>query len=159
MLLRRCYAMAPLAQAALVLLLAGGCASPQRPYQFTTSQMARDPLEALAAALTQAGHPPVVLDPQTGTASTRWVDTGIRAGVLKNQDATVVRRYTAKLVRGSFGNYVTLSADAERCAVHAFVLTEIDVQGTCVPMERLLPQQQTELINLGQRLEQSMAIP
>ena len=56
------------------------CAEPQRPYQFSTAQMARDPLEALAAALTAAGQGPIVVDPKTGTVHTRWIDTGVRNG-------------------------------------------------------------------------------
>jgi hypothetical protein len=145
------------------LLLAGalllGCAEPQRPYQFSTAPMAREPIDALAAALTQFGQTPVVVDPQTGTLHTRWVDTGVHLGQVQNRDATLVRRYTATLVRGSFGNEVTVSADVKRCVLRDFVLTEIDVQGTCQALERLPQPQRQELIRLGQRIEQAMAIP
>lgn len=136
-----------------------GCAEPQRPYQFTTPQMAREPIEALAAALTQAGHGPIVVDPKTGTVTTRWVDTGVHSGLLQEQEATVVLRYSATITRGAFGNEVTVAANAKRCAVHNFTLTEIDVQGTCAPMTRLLPQHQEELYRLGQRVQQAMSIP
>jgi hypothetical protein len=136
-----------------------GCAEPQRPYQFTARIMARDPLEALASAFAQAGQPPVIVDPQTGTVSGRWIDTKILDGQIAGRDATVVRRYSATLVHGAFGNEVTLSGSSQRCARLDFTLTEIDVRGSCLPMERLLPQHQQELISLGQRLQQSMTIP
>jgi hypothetical protein len=135
------------------------CAEPQRPYQFTTTPMAREPIEALAAAMSQAGQNPVVVDPQTGAVHTRWIDTGLHVGYVQNLEATVVRRYTATVVRGSFGNEVTLSAEARRCAVRDFVLTEIDVQGTCVAMDRLPARHQQELIRLGQRIQTAMNIP
>src|SRR5690349_6790138 len=136
---------------ALPIALGLGCAEPQRPYQFTTSQMARDPIEALAAAMTQASQTPVVVDPQTGNVNTRWVDTGVRSGTVQGREATIVRRYSAKLVHGAFGNDVALSANTQRCAVGGFVLTELNVEGTCVPMEHLLPEHKEELMRLGQR--------
>lgn len=138
---------------------ATGCAEPQRPYQFQTAPMAREPIEALATALAQAGQPPVTVDPQTGSVHTRWVDTGLHLGQVQSQDATVVRRYSATLARGSFGNEVTLRADEQRCVIRDFTLTEIDVQGKCVPVERLPPAHQTELLHLGQRIQQAMSIP
>lgn len=138
---------------------ASGCAEPQRAYQFQAPPMAREPIEALATALTQAGQPPVTVDPQTGSVITRWVDTGLHLGQVQSQDATVVRRYRAMLVRGAFGNEVTLHSDEQRCVIRDFTLTEIDVQGKCVPVDRLPPAHQTELIRLGQRLQQSMSIP
>lgn len=156
MLLRR---MLPLAPMLMLALGAGGCAEPQRPYQFQTAQMARDPLEALAAALTTAGYGPIVVDPKTGSVHTRWVDTGVRNGQIKDQEATLVRRYSATVVRGSFGNEVIVRAEAQRCVVRAFTLTELDVQGNCLPMERLIPQHQDELIKVGQRVQQQMSIP
>ncbi len=143
----------------LLLVGAFGCAQPQRPYQFNTVQMAREPIEALAAALTQAGHSPVVVDPQTGIVQTRWLDTGLLLGQVKEQNATIVRRYTAKLVHGSFGNEVTLSAETQRCASRQFVLTENSVVGFCVPMKRLVKVHQEELLRLGERIQQSMSIP
>jgi hypothetical protein len=121
--------------------------------------MARDPLEALATALAQAGQPPVIVDPQSNTVQSRWVDTKLLDGQVGGHEATVVRRYTATLVHGAFGNEVTLSANSQRCARQDFTLTEIDVRGSCVPMERLLPSHQQELLALGQRIQQSMTIP
>ena len=86
-------------------------------------------------------------------------DTGLHLGQVQSQDATVVRRYSATLARGSFGNEVTLRADEQRCVIREFTLTEIDVQGKCVPVERLPPAHQAELLHLGQRIQQAMSIP
>lgn len=145
--------------AGLGVLLGLGCAEPQRPYQFQVLPMAREPIEALATALSQAGQSPVTVDPQTGSVMTRWVDTGLRLGQVQSQDATVVRRYRAVLFHGAFGNEVTLHADEQRCVLREFTLTEIDVQGKCVPVERIPAAHQTELIHLGQRVQQAMSIP
>jgi hypothetical protein len=136
-----------------------GCAEPQRPYEFRGPPMAREPIEALAASMQQAGYPPVVVDPQTGSVHTRWIDTKVPGEKWKDRDTTIVRRYTAKLQHGAFGNDVTLSAEAQRCVVLEFNLTEISVQGECLPMESLIPRHLEELYQLGQRVQQAMNIP
>jgi hypothetical protein len=54
------------------LLLAGvlsagaGCVTPLKPYLFATPPMARDPIEALAAAFTQNQILAIIVDPQAG---------------------------------------------------------------------------------------------
>lgn len=143
----------------VALPLFASCAEPQKPYVFSTQQMAREPIEALETALRQAGIGTIVVDPKTGMIHSRWMDTGVRNGTIKDQEATIVRRYSALVVRGSFGNEVTVRADAQRCVVREFTLTELDVQGNCLPMERLTPQHQEELLRVGQRVQQSMSIP
>lgn len=137
----------------------GGCAAPQRPYSFSAPQMARDPIEALNSAMTQVGLTPIVTDPQRGVAQTRWEDTGQKAGLLKEHEATYVRRYTATLVKGAFGSDVTLSESLQRCSVGRFTLLETDVQGECQVLERLPDKHQEELQKLGARLQQAMQVP
>lgn len=145
-------------------LLAGigliGCGpAPQRPFVFNTPQMAREPVEALATAMRDSGHVPVHVDGAQGLVQGRWDDTRQRAKPLQEKDTTVVRRFTAKLDRGSFGHEVTLSVEAKRCAINFFTLTETDVTGTCEPLARVPKQQELELRRLGERLQQLMQVP
>lgn len=136
-----------------------GCAQPQKPYFFSSPPLARDPIEALAAAMTNNGLMPVVVDPTTGTVQTRWEDTGLRNGIVKEKPATILRRYTVTLAHSPGGNDVTVRANAQRCVVGSFTLGEFDVQGTCEPMDRLLQQHMDDLYRLGSRLAQAMQIP
>lgn len=140
--------------------LAPGCRPPpQRPFVFTTPTMAREPIDALTTAMRETGHPAVHVDGQQGIVQGRWDDTGQRAKPLNDRETVVVRRFTAKLDRGRFGNEVTLSSEGKRCVVNAFTLTETDVSGTCEPLERLPPESVTELKRVGARLEKLMQIP
>lgn len=150
--------------AAAVFVLGAGLASgcrppPQRPFVFNTPTMAREPIDALTAAMREVGHPGVHVDGQQGIVQGRWDDTGQHAKPLNDRETVVVRRFTAKLDRGRFGNEVTLSSEAQRCVVNAFTLTETDVTGTCERLERLPPQQESELKRIGSRLEKLMQIP
>jgi hypothetical protein len=143
----------------LALGLGGGCLPPQRPYQFSTPQMAREPVEALSASLAQLGQVPGVVDPQQGLVQTRWEDTRRHAAPIKEQETVIVRRFVAKLDHMSFGNDVTLSTEARRCIMAGLSLTETDIRGTCEPMARLDEPLQKELLAIGSRLQQAMSIP
>jgi hypothetical protein len=150
-----------IAGAALGLLgsLTVGCLPPQRPYQFTTAQMARDPIEALTASFTQLGLVPGLVDPKAGIVQSRWEDTRRRAAPIKDRDAVIVRRFVARLEHGSFGNDISVSTEARRCVQLGFTLTENDLTGTCEPLGRLDEPLQKELSSLGSRLQQAMSIP
>lgn len=140
--------------------LAPGChPPPQRPFVFNTPTMAREPVEALTTAMRETGHPAVHVDGQQGIVRGRWDDTGQRSKPLNDRETTVIRRFTAKLDRGRFGNEVTLSSEVQRCVINAFTLTETDVTGTCEPLDRLPPEAVAELKRVGSRLEKLMQIP
>lgn len=143
----------------LCLLGLAACAQPQKPYFFSSPPQARDPIESLAAAMSSNGLMPVVVDPSSKMVQTRWEDTGLRNGIVKERPATIVRRYTVTLQHSPSGNDVTVRANAQRCMVGSFTLGEFDVQGTCEPMDRLLPQHLDELYRLGGRISQAMNIP
>lgn len=154
--------------AVLALVLAGGALGgalvgcgppPQRPFVFTTPQMAREPVEALATAMRDSGYIPVHVDGAQGLVQGRWDDTRHRAKPLQEKETTVVRRFTAKLDRGRFGHEVTLSVEAQRCVINSFTLTETDVTGTCEPLARVPKAQENELRRLGNRLQQLMQVP
>lgn len=132
---------------------------PQRPFVFTTPQMAREPVEALATAMRDSGYIPVHVDGAQGLVQGRWDDTRHRGKPLQEKETTVVRRFTAKLDRGRFGHEVTLSVEAQRCVINAFTLTETDVTGTCEPLARVPKAQENELRRLGNRLQQLMQVP
>jgi hypothetical protein len=137
-----------------------GCGPPpQRPFVFTTPQMAREPVDALATAMRDSGYVPVHVDGAQGLVQGRWDDTRQRARPLQERETTVVRRFLAKLDRGSFGHEVTLSIEAQRCVINSFTLTETDVTGTCEPLARVPKQQENELRRLGNRLQQLMQVP
>lgn len=160
----RSPAAAPLAGAlALAGVLASsvltGCVQPQRPYQFVTPQMARDPIEALAASLTQLGYVPALVDPKQGLVQSRWEDTHRHALPIKEQETVIVRRFVAKLDHGSFENDVTVSSEARRCVLIGLSLTEGDIRGTCEPIQRLDEPLLKELATLGSKLQQAMSIP
>lgn len=136
-----------------------GCAETQRPYFFTTPQMAREPVEALGAAFGQNSMLAIVVDLPGGLVQTRWVDTGLEAPPISGHTATVVRRYSATLTRTRFGNDVSLAVEAQRCVVGEFSLAEMEVQGRCAPLSKLPAQLRADLDRLGQRLQQAMSIP
>lgn len=139
--------------------LLAGCAQPQRPYQFVTPQMARDPVEALATSFSQLGYVPAVVDPKQGLVQSRWEDTHRHTVPIKDQDTVIVRRFVAKLDHGSFENEITIKSEARRCVLIGLSLTENDIRGTCEPLLRLDEPLQKELTALGSRLQQAMSIP
>lgn len=143
-------------------LLGGVCGCtppPQRPYVFNTPQMAREPIEALTTAMRDSGHVAVHVDGAQGLVQGRWDDTRQRAKPIDDKETTIVRRFTARLERGSFGHEVTLSAEAQRCVINAFTLTETDVTGSCEALPRLPARQEEELKKLGGRLQRLMQVP
>jgi hypothetical protein len=142
-----------------LLVAAGGCVQPQRPYQFNTTQMARDPIDALATAFAQLGMVPAVTDPQQGLVQSRWEDTRRRSLPLKDRDTVIVRRFSAHLEHGSFGNDITVSYEANRCVQGGLSLTETDIRGVCEPLRGVDESLQRELNALGTRLQQAMSIP
>ena len=157
---------APLATVRAVALACGlgcgllaGCAQPQRPYQFVTAQMARDPVEALATSFTQLGYVPALVDPKQGLVQSRWENTSRHAAPIKDQDTVIVRRFVAKLDHGSFENEITIRSEARRCVLIGLSLTENDISGTCEPLARLDEPLLKELTALGSRLQQAMSIP
>lgn len=147
------------------LLLAGvlsagaGCVTPLKPYLFATPPMARDPIEALAAAFTQNQILAIIVDPQAGLVQSRWNDTGVAARPLDGQKATIVRRYSATLTRGRSENEVALSLDEQRCVVGQFTLAELEVRGRCEPLIEISAEHKDELHRLGRRMQQAMSIP
>jgi hypothetical protein len=146
----------------LLAILGGGSAChppPQGPFVFTAPPMAREPIDALRTALRESGHPAVFVDGQQGIVRGRWDDTGQRAKPIEDRETTVIRRYTARLEPSRFGSEVTLSAEAQRCVLNNFTLTDTDVTGTCEPLPRLPPQQEAEVKKLGARLQQLMLVP
>src|SRR5262249_19237022 len=123
--------------AGVLACLLTGCAQPQRPYQFSTPQMAREPIEALAASFSQLGLAPGLIDPKEGLVQPRWEDTHRRAAPIKDQEAVLVRRFSARLEHGSFGNDIMVSSEVRRCVVSGLAFTENDIRGTCEPVPRL----------------------
>ncbi len=156
---RKSYRCSWLLGPAVACSLGLGCLPPQRPYQFSTAQMAREPIEALAASFTQLGQVPAVIDPQQGLIQTRWEDTRRHGLPIKEQETVIIRRFIAKLDHMSFGNDITLSSEARRCVQVGMSLTETDIRGTCEPFLRLDDPLQKELLTLGSRLQQAMSIP
>ncbi len=141
------------------LSLAAGCVTPLKPYLFATPPMARDPIEALAAAFGQNQILAIIVDPQAGLVQSRWNDTGVAERPLDGQKTTIVRRYSATLTRGRNENEVALSLDEQRCVVGQFTLAELEVRGRCEPLVTIPEQHKTELHLLGRRMQQAMSIP
>jgi hypothetical protein len=141
------------------LSLLAGCVTPLKPYLFTAPPMARDPIEALAAAFGQHQILAIIVDPQAGLVQSRWNDTGVAERPLDGQKTTIVRRYSATLTRGRNDNEVALSLDEQRCVVGQFTLAELEVRGRCEPLVEVPPQHRDEWQLLGRRLQQAMSIP
>lgn len=141
------------------LSLLSGCATPLKPYLFITPPMARDPIEALAAAFGQHQILAIIVDPQAGLVQSRWNDTGVPERPIDGQKTTIVRRYSATLTRGRNENEVALSLDEQRCIVGQFTLAELEVRGRCEPLIEVPAQHRDEWQLLGRRLQQAMSIP
>lgn len=141
------------------LVLLSACTAPQKPYQFMTPQLAREPIEALATAFGQNGHLPIVVEPQTGTVQARWLDGGAAKQQMDGKPAHWVRRFSAVLTRGAFGNEVQLSLQLKLCEVGEFRLTETDVQGNCLNIDPLPAEHKADLYALGERLQRALSVP
>lgn len=139
--------------------LTAGCTSPLKPYLFNSPHMARDPLEALAAAFSQNQILAIIVDPQGNLVQSRWNDTGVASRPLDGRQTTIVRRYSAVYTRGRSDNEVALTLEEQRCVVGDFTLAELEVRGRCEPLREVPEAHKEELHRLGRRLQQAMSIP
>lgn len=144
---------------AMVGLLSTGCVQPLKPYLFTSPPMARDPIEALAAAFSQNQLLPIIVDPQGNVVQSRWNDTGAVSKPIDGRQTSIVRRYSAVFTRGRLENEVALSLEEQRCIVGEFTLSELEVRGRCEPLPEVPEAHKEELHRLGRRLQQAMSIP
>lgn len=137
-----------------ILSLSVACTAPQKPYQFSLQSEMSQAMPNLRAALAEQGHEIEYIDEEAGIIRTRWVDTGFMMGTVQERQATVVRRYTAILVRHADGPLtLTLRADTKRCAQDGFEFAGEMVTGACETMTELAGAHQEELTALGVQLE------
>ena len=140
----------------LLICILGGCATPQRPYQFTVPPTSEDPVELVSLAMSGNGFTPASVERETGSVSTRWEDTGTSVDQLKGVPATLVRRFTVVVLKGSAGLSVSLRADAQRCQKGAFTIGRHDVEGTCEPVVGVVASLQEEVDRMGTSLQRAM---
>lgn len=140
-------------------LLVSGCVQPLKPFLFRSPQMAREPIDALAAAFSQNQLLPIIVDPQGNVVQSRWNDTGVGSRPLDGRQTTIVRRYTAMFTRGRTENEVSLRLEEQRCVVGDFVLAELEVRGRCEALLEVPDSHKEDLHRLGRRMQQAMSIP
>lgn len=136
-----------------------GCVQPLKPYLFSAPHMARDPIEALAAAFTQNQLLPIIVDPQGNVVQSRWVDTGMGSKPQEGRQTTIVRRYSAQFTRGRTENEVVLTLEEQRCVVGEFTLSELEARGRCEVLVEVPESHKEDLHRLGRRMQQAMSIP
>lgn len=131
--------------------LLSGCLHVQRPATLTLAHGAST--DAVARALTLAGHPPLEVNVSMGLVSTDWRDTGYRYGAVDGQYATLVRRYLAVV---SPSGVLTLRADLKQCPVGGFTIGGVTVRGTCQAVDGVPESMQGELDALAAEVGQAL---
>lgn len=138
-------------------VMAGCTPPPTQPMSFSTSPLAREPMDALLESTKRVGLYPVTVRP--GLIETRWEETAFVGEPIAEQKTKLVRRYALKMEKHAFGHVVTVEAQAKRCVPQTLRFTESEVEGTCMPVPTLPKPLLQEFRRITDRLEQLFAIP
>lgn len=133
------------------------CTHPQQPYQFAYSGDQALTLESISRALAMNGQQVAQVDPAAQVAFTSWQDTGFRYGKIDGADATILQRYIATISPQGAQSFVVLRIDSKRCATGGWQVNGAMVTGRCEAMDGVVESQQSDLNQLGQNLQSSLA--
>lgn len=136
----------------------GGCTPPPTaPLSFTTTQLAREPMDALLESVKKVGLYPAIVNP--GIVETRWEETLHVGEPLEEKKTKLVRRYVVRIEKRAFGSIVTIETQAKRCVLATVRFGESEVEGQCAPVPTLPPPLLAELNHTADRLEKLLSIP
>ena len=142
----------------LAVAMVAGCSQPPtKPISFTTTLLAREPMDALVESTKKVGLYPAIVSP--GLVETRWEETPHSGEPLNDQKTKLVRRYVLKIEKHAFGHVVIVEAQAKRCIPLTLRFGESEVEGKCAPVLTLPPSLMTEFNRTADRLEQLFSIP
>ncbi len=136
-------------------LVSTGCMHAQKPVRFKAP--AALAMEVLQRELESLGLQTAEMDDATGILKTRWENSNFLYGQIKDQPATLFRRYVVVLHRRPADTILSIRAEIKSCDAATTVSPDNRLMGDCRPMSGLVEQHQVELNQLGQQLQESLA--
>jgi hypothetical protein len=140
--------------AGLAALLAG-CPQAQTPYSFVARADASQTADASARAMAASGYPVDRVDRQTGIVTSKWMQSGITHA----DGSVLVRRFTVTVAPSGADASISVRADMQQCPSGGYTAGDMQVMGTCRPVEGVFEKDQNDVNALGARLKSELAGP
>jgi hypothetical protein len=129
-----------------------GCSSPQTPYSFAAKADSASAVDAAARTVAEEGWDIGKVDRQSGIVTTKWA-----AYPSASQSTTVlVHRITVTLAPGAQGSNVVVRMDVKNCPPGGYTVGDVEVQGTCQPVEGVFAGDQTTIDSIGAKLKAAL---
>jgi hypothetical protein len=143
------------AQLAVPLLLApllAGCASPQTPYSFAAQAESGPAVDTAARTVAGEGWDIGKVDRQSGIVTTKWV-----AYPSASSTTTIlVHRITVTLAPAGQGSSVVVRMDVKNCPPGGYTVGDVEVQGTCQPVDGVFAGDQKTIDSIGAKLQAAL---
>jgi hypothetical protein len=144
---------AGLAAAALLVPLLAGCPSPQTPYSFAATADSGSAVDAAARTVASEGWDVGKVDRQSGIVTSKWV---AYASASTTTDTIFVHRITVTLAPAKEGSSVVVRMDVKNCPPGGYTVGDVEVQGTCQPVDGVFPGDQKTIDSIGAKLQAAL---
>jgi hypothetical protein len=129
-----------------------GCAQPQTPYSFAAKSDSRSAADAAARTLAAEGWDVGKVDRESGIVTSKWI-----AYPQAMNDGVLVHRLTVTLSPSGAGSSVLLRMDVKKCPPGGYTVGDVEVQGTCQPIDGIFPNDQSAIDSVGAKLQAALA--
>jgi hypothetical protein len=142
-----------LAAPVLLAPLLAGCPSPQTPYSFAATTDSGSAVDAAARTVAGEGWDIGKVDRQSGIVTTKWVAYPSAA----ETTTVLVHRITVTLAPAAQGSNVVVRMDVKNCPPGGYTVGDVEVQGTCQPVDGVFAGDQKTIDTIGARLKAALA--
>ena len=144
---------AQLAAPVLLMPLLAGCPSPQTPYSFAATTDSGPAVDAAARTVAGEGWDIGKVDRQSGIVTTKWVAYPSAA----ESTTILVHRITVTLAPAGQGSNVVVRMDVKNCPPGGYTVGDVEVQGTCQPVDGVFAGDQKTIDSIGAKLQAALA--
>jgi hypothetical protein len=145
---------AQLAAPVLLVPLLAGCPSPQTPYSFAATTDSGSAVDAAARTVAAEGWDVGKVDRQSGIVTSKWV---AYTSASTTTDTIFVHRITVTLAPAKEGSNVVVRMDVKNCPPGGYTVGDVEVQGTCQPVDGVFPGDQKTIDSIGAKLQSALA--
>jgi hypothetical protein len=144
---------ARLAAPLLLAPLLAGCPSPQTPYSFAAKADSGSAVDAAARTVAGEGWDIGKVDRQSGIVTTKWIAYPSAA----ESTTILVHRITVTLAPAGQGSNVVVRMDVKNCPPGGYTVGDVEVQGTCQPVDGVFAGDQKTIDSIGAKLQAALA--
>ena len=136
-----------------LLVLLAGCPHAQTPYTFVAKTDASQAADAAARAMASSGYPVDKVDRQTGIVTSKW----LQSGITQADGSVIVRRFTVTVAPSGADASLVVRADVQHCPPGGYTAGDMQVMGTCQPIDGVFAHDQNDVNALGGKLKDELA--